>query len=58
MILSLVLSTIAFFVAGFYFRRYLDEIEIPKGMMRSVSVFVLAATVSYGVALLVDLLSG
>ena len=29
--LSLVLSTIAFFVASYYLKRYLDEMDIPKG---------------------------
>ena len=33
--LSLVLSTIAFFVASYYLKRYLDDMDIPKGMTRS-----------------------
>ena len=57
MILSLVVSTIAFFVASFYIKRYLESIEIPKGTVRNISVFVLAAAVSYGVAFLVDLVA-
>lgn len=56
MIVSLVVSIIAYFVAAHYIRRYLDEIEIPKGMVRGLSVFVLAAAVSYGAAALVALL--
>jgi hypothetical protein len=52
---SLVVSTIAYFVASHYIRRYMDSIDIPKGMVRSISVFVLAAAVSYGVAYAVDL---
>lgn len=55
MIASLVISTIAYFVAAFYIRRYLDEIDVPKGMVRSLSIFVLAAAVSYAVAWLVGL---
>jgi VIT1/CCC1 family predicted Fe2+/Mn2+ transporter len=55
MLLSLVISTIAYFVAAHYIKRYMDGIDIPKGMVRSMSVFVLAAAVSYGVAFAVDL---
>lgn len=55
MIASLVISTIAYFVAAHYLKRYMDEIDIPKGMVRSLSVFVIAAAVSYGVAWLADL---
>jgi VIT1/CCC1 family predicted Fe2+/Mn2+ transporter len=52
--LSLVLSTIAFFVAGYVARRYLDDVGIPKGMTRSVSIFCIAAAVSYLVAFTVE----
>jgi VIT1/CCC1 family predicted Fe2+/Mn2+ transporter len=52
--LSLVLSTIAFFVAGYFAKRYLDDVGIPKGMTRSVSIFCIAAAVSYLVAFIVD----
>ena len=51
---SFVLSTIAFFIATFYCRRYLDEQGIPTGMSRSVTVFCIAAAISYGVAFVVD----
>ena len=53
---SLILSTIAFFVASYFIRRYLDQMEIPRTMTRGVVVFVLALGVSYGVAFLVGLL--
>ena len=53
--LSLILSTIAFFVASYFIRRYLDRIEIPKTVTRALVIFVLALGVAYGVALLVDL---
>jgi len=56
--LGIVLSTIAFFVASFFIRRYLDEIGIPKTMVRGMMVFVLALAVAYGVALVVGLFSG
>jgi hypothetical protein len=52
--LSLVLSTVAFFVAAYFIKRYLDGMDIPKGMTRSLVVFTLALVVSYGVALIVE----
>ena len=54
--LSLVVSTIAFFVAAYYIKRYLDESGIPKSMVRSVTIFVAAAAISYAIAWLIDLL--
>lgn len=53
--LSLILSTIAFFIASYFIRRYLDQMEIPRTMTRGLVIFVLALAVSYGVALLVDM---
>lgn len=53
--LSLVLSTIAFFVASFFIKRWLDDMDIPKTMTRNIVIFVAAAAVSYGVAFVVDL---
>ena len=55
MLVSLLISTIAFFVASFYIRRYLEKMDIPKGMVRSLSVFVLALAVSYGVGFAADI---
>jgi VIT1/CCC1 family predicted Fe2+/Mn2+ transporter len=55
MLASLIVSTIAFFVASFYIKRYLEKMEIPKGMVRSLSVLVLALAVSYAVGFAVDL---
>ena len=55
--LSLVLSTVAFFVASVSIKRYLDGVGIPKDMTRGLVVFVLALAVAYGVAFLVDLIS-
>ena len=52
--LSLVLSTIVFFVASYFIKRYLDRIDIPKSMTRSLVIFCLALAVSYGVAVVVD----
>ena len=53
MIASLVVSTIAFFAASYFIKRWMDENDIPKGMTRSVSIFALALAVSYGVGWLV-----
>jgi hypothetical protein len=52
---SLVLSTIAFFVASFYIKRYLDGIDVPKTVTRALVIFVMALAVAYGVAFIVDL---
>ena len=52
--LSLVISTVAFFVAAYFIKRYLNGMDIPKGMTRSIVVFTLALAVSYGVALVVE----
>ena len=57
MIASLIASTIAFFVAGYFVKRYLDEAGIPKGMTRSLAIFCVAAAVAYGVGWLVDLIA-
>jgi len=52
--LSLALSTVAFFVSGYLFRRYLEDMGMPKGLTRSFLIFCLALVVSYGVGLIVD----
>jgi len=54
--LSLVLSTVAYFAASFFIKRHLEGMGIPKSMTRGLVVFVLALAVAYGVAFLVDLL--
>jgi len=51
---NMVISTIVFFIAAWYARRYLDAQGIPKGMTRSVIVFVLASLVSWGAGDMVD----
>jgi len=52
--MNLVISTIVFFLASWYIKRYLDEQNIPKGMTRTMFVFTLAAMVSWGSGTLVD----
>ena len=52
--LSIVISTIAFFIVSHYLKRYLDEHDIPKGTTRTVLVFTLALAASYGIAYIAD----
>jgi len=56
--LGLVFSTIAFFVASYFIKRYLDETGVPKTVVRGLVVFVLALAVAYGVAFIVDRVAG
>jgi len=56
--LSFVVSTIAYFVAVYFIKRYLDEIGVPKTMVRSLVIFVLALAVAYGVAFVADWIAG
>jgi len=51
---NLIISTIAFFVAAWYVRRYLNEQGIPKGMTSKLLVFTLAFLVSWGTGFAVD----
>ena len=52
--LSIVISTIAFFVASYYIKRWADDNGIPKGLTRSLCIFILAIALAYGVAWVVD----
>jgi len=52
--LSLTISTIAFFLASYIIKRWADNNDLPKGMTRSLGIFVLALAFAYGVAWLVD----
>jgi hypothetical protein len=51
---SLVISTLVFFAASYFLKRYLDGIGIPKGLTRSTVIFCGAILIAYGVAALVD----
>ena len=44
---NLVISTVVFFIAAWYFHRMLEDQGIPKGMTRGLLVFVLASIVSW-----------
>jgi hypothetical protein len=52
--LSLVLSTVVFFAATFFTRRYLDDMGIPRTASRAIIVFVIALAAAYGFGALVD----
>lgn len=52
--LSLIVSTVAYFIASHFIKRYLDDIEAPRGFTRSALTFCAAALIAYGVACLVD----
>ncbi len=52
--LSLVMSTIGFFVASSFIRRYFDDMGLPKGMTRGLLVFCLASAIAYGIAVAGD----
>ena len=54
MIAGLVASTIAFFAASYFIKRWMDENDIPKGMTRNLTVFTLAIAIAYGVGWIVD----
>jgi hypothetical protein len=55
---SLALSTIAFFVASYFIKRYLVELGISKGLTRGTVVFVLSLMIAYGVSIIVDRVAG
>ena len=52
--LSIVVSTVAFFVFGYFIKRWADDNDIPKGMTRNISIFVAALALAYAVAWIVD----
>ena len=51
---NLIISTVVFFIAARYIRRYLEEQGLPKGMTRGTLVFALASLVSWGAGEMVD----
>jgi hypothetical protein len=53
-VVSLLVSTLAFLVAAYLIKRYLDNSGIPRGTTRTFVIFALALAASYGVAFLVD----
>ena len=55
--LSILLSTIAFFVSAYYVKRFLENQGIPKGMTRGVLVFSISLLIAYLVSFGVDRLT-
>ncbi|NOT65813.1 MAG: hypothetical protein HOP06_07290 [Methylotenera sp.] len=51
---NIVISTIVFVIAAWYFHRWLQAHGLPKGMTRGLLVFVLAYAVSWASGALVD----
>jgi hypothetical protein len=56
--LSIVVSTLAYFIAAYFIRRYLDDMGMDKTAGRALIVFVLALGIAYGVAAVVDWAAG
>jgi hypothetical protein len=54
----LIVSTVVYFIAAHYIKRYLDEMGAPPGFTRSALIFCAAALISYGVAFAVDWAEG
>ena len=55
MIASLLVSTVAFFAASYFVKRWLEANDIPKGMTRGMLVFTIALVAAYAAGWLVDL---
>ena len=49
MLASLLASTVAFFAASHFTKRWLDDNDIPKGMTRGALIFSIALAAAYGV---------
>ena len=54
--LSLLISTIVYFVASYAIKRYMDNNNYPAGLTRSALIFCLALLVAYGASFIVDFL--
>ena len=55
---DLILSTVVFFAAAWWLRRYLDEQGIPQGMTRNLMVLVIATALSFAASSLLSWLTG
>ncbi len=53
---SLAVSTAAYFVAAYFLKRRFDEAGIPKTMSRGLVIFAVSILVSYGVGVVVDMM--
>lgn len=52
--LSIALATIAFLASSYILTRYLDSMDIPKGVTRGTLIFSVALVISYLVSLATD----
>ena len=52
--LSIVISTIVFFVASIFIKRRFVDMGLPAGMTRSLMVFCLSVAIAYGTAAAID----
>lgn len=52
--LSVFLSTVAFFVATYYVKRHLESMGVPKGATRGVLIFSIALVIAFLVAFAVE----
>lgn len=52
--LSIVISTIVYFVASFFIKRQFVEMGLPAGMTRGLMVFCLSVAITYGAATAID----
>lgn len=53
-IASLVVSTLAFFAASYFTKRWLEDNDIPPGVTRGALIFSVALAVAYGVGWIFD----
>lgn len=44
---DLVVSTVAFFVAAYYIKRWAEDMDLPRGTVRNAVIFTLALAASY-----------
>ena len=58
MVLNLIVSTIAFFAATYFAKRWADENDLPKGMTRGAAIFAVGLAVAYGAAWVVGRITG
>ena len=46
MLTSIIVSTVVFFVASYFIKRWMDDNDIPKGMTRNATVFTAVGTLN------------
>ncbi len=52
--LGLIVSTVVYFAASHYTKRWLDDMDIPKSFTRSTAIFCFALIIAYAFAALAD----